>query len=129
MATRKRRPRKRLTLPPDRPCGNTITGGTLVQSLAFDKSKHPRGEPKWTPASAQRWARGHGYVAPDVHETPNQYRVRQFDPGHCEYRTVSFGKSGISATVELPKRRVPAHVIDAVDERLLKHDLRRRGRA
>ena len=120
---RKKRAHKtpRRGLPPDRPCGNTKTGGSLVQSLHFDKEKHPRGKPKWTPARATRWARGEGYVAPKVDETEHQYRVRQFDPGYCEYKTVPFGKTGISGVIEFPRRRPPpAHVVREVEAEMVR---------
>jgi hypothetical protein len=123
----KKKPPRR-PLPPDRACGNTLTGGSLVQSLHFDKKKHPRGKPRWNPKASTEWARGHGYRAPEVAETPNQYRVRQFDPGHCVYRTVPFGKSGISGVIETPERRpAKAHVVEAVNEEMLKRALRRKG--
>ncbi len=123
----KRKPaKKRRPLPPDRPCGNTIDGTSLVQSLRFDKAKHPRGKPAWTPKAATAWSRKHGYRAGEVVDAPGQYRVRQFDPGHCEYRIVPYGASGISAVIETPQRKPPpAHVVRAVDEQRLRRDLKR----
>lgn len=95
-------------------CGSS-TGGTRVQSLAFSKTKHARGKPKWTPARARKWAEAHDYKATKVETTPNEYRLRQRTPGPCEYRSVPFGKSGIRAIME-----TPAHVQRAVDEERVK---------
>ena len=116
-------PKSRSQLPPDRHCGNELTGGSLVQSLHFDKGKHPRGEPAWNAKTATTWARSHGYVAPAVDQHGQQLHVRQFDPGYCEYRTVPFGKNGVSGVVELPIKRAPAHVASAVDLEMLKRNL------
>jgi hypothetical protein len=100
-----------------RRCG-TATGGSRVQSLRFSKSKHARGEPAWTLARARAWVRAHGYRSEKVDEGPGEYRLRQFDPDACLYRSVPFGRgTGIRAVVELPQR-APAHVVRAVEERL-----------
>lgn len=121
---RKKRPARK-GLPPDRPCGNTLTGGTLVQSLTFSKEKHRRRTKPWSKKSASGWARDHGYVHSAVDEKPGTFRIRQFDPGHCEYRTVPFGTSGISGVIETPRRRAPAQVQEAVDVELLRRHRRK----
>jgi hypothetical protein len=91
-----------------------------VQSLVFSKEKHARGRPPWTKRSAKAWAKAHGYVSSDVDEKPNTYRIRQFDPGACEYRTIPFGKSGIQAVVEAPQVKLaPAHVLREVQAELV----------
>lgn len=83
-----------------------------MQSLTFDRAR-------WSPSEARRWVRAHGGVAPKVRATANQYRIRQFDPARCQYRTVPFGDSGVSGVVELPRRRAPAHVVAEVDRQML----------
>ena len=47
-----------------------------IQSVRFAKSKFTRSE-------AISWAKSHGFKSSDVEETPNQYRLRQFDPNLC----------------------------------------------
>jgi len=99
------------------PCGSP-TGGTRTQSLVFSKTKHAKDKPKWTKARAKTWAKSKGYRYGKVDETLNELRLRQFDPGPCQYRSVPFGKSGIRAIVEVPSTR--KHVTRAVNEELLK---------
>jgi hypothetical protein len=99
-----------------RPCGNELTGKSLVQSLMFSKTTQPKGKPPWTPRTIKPWAREHGYVAPHVEETVNTYRVRQFEPhskgrGACAYGTVPFGRgTGIRGVLEFPRKRVESAV-------------------
>jgi hypothetical protein len=47
-----------------------------VQSLRFNKKK-------FTTAQAKKWAKDHGFKSGNVEETPNQIRLRQFDPDRC----------------------------------------------
>ena len=65
--------------------------GSEVQSLLFDK--------QWTVAEAKDWAALHGYRHGKVHVTDNYIRLRQFEPGSGEKRTITFGQ-GIKAIIE-----------------------------
>jgi hypothetical protein len=65
--------------------------GSEVQSLLFDK--------QWTVAEAKDWAASHGYRHGKVHVTDNYIRLRQFEPGSGEKRTITFGQ-GIKAIIE-----------------------------
>lgn len=83
-------------------CGDPVTGGSIVQSISFDRDR-------WTEDEARAWALRHGFVAPYVDETANRLRIRQVDPAACEYRTKPFGHdTGIQATIETPRPRVQA---------------------
>jgi hypothetical protein len=82
-------------------CGDPVTGGSVVQSLLFDRDL-------WTEKEARAWALKHGFVAPFVDMKPNTIRIRQVDPAACEYRTKPFGSSGIQAVLETPVPRVRA---------------------
>lgn len=63
----------------------------------------------FTPAQAKAWVKGHGFKV-SGYEAPSArsayHRFRQFDPDRRHsYRTIPFGKSGIMAVVEVPKRK------------------------
>jgi hypothetical protein len=61
----------------------------------------------YTLAQAKAWIKEHGYAVRGLGEAgAAYYRFRQFDPDHRhDYRTIPFGKSGILAVIEVPKRR------------------------
>jgi hypothetical protein len=61
----------------------------------------------YTLAQAKAWIKEHGYEVRGLGEADAAYyRFRQFDPDHRHvYRTIPFGKSGILAVIEVPKRR------------------------
>ena len=117
--TKRKAPAKRTTKRKKAPACGSPTGGSRAQSLVFSKTKHARGKPKWTKARAKTWAKGKGYKYGKVDETAGEYRLRQFDPGRCLYRSQAFGNSGIRAILELPKR-APAHVVRKVEEELVR---------
>jgi len=61
----------------------------------------------YTLAQAKAWIKEHGYEVRGLGrgEAGAYYRFRQFDPDHRhDYRTIPFGKSGILAVIEVPKR-------------------------
>lgn len=66
-----------------------------IQSLVFSKAH-------FTEAQAKAWAARHGYRYGKVDETPNTYRLRQFNPGSCPttFRTFSLtrGVQGVVCT-------------------------------
>lgn len=62
-----------------------------VQALLLPKAAFSR-------AAATAWAREHKYKAAQVESGGDYWRVRQFDPGLRECRTVAFGR-GIKAIV------------------------------
>jgi hypothetical protein len=82
-------------------CGDPVTGGSIVQSLLFDRDL-------WTEEAARAWAHDHGFVAPFVDVKPNTIRIRQVNPAACEYRTKRFGDHGIKAVIETPQPKVRA---------------------
>jgi HK97 family phage major capsid protein len=47
-----------------------------VQTVIFDQDK-------FTATEAKKWLKEHDMKAPEVDETENTYRFRQFDPGEC----------------------------------------------
>lgn len=66
----------------------------------------------YTLAQAKAWIKEHGYKVRGLgrgeagEAGAAYYRFRQFDPDHRhDYRTIPFGKSGILAVIEVPKRR------------------------
>lgn len=82
-----------------------------VQSLLFSKTEHARGEKPWTKRSARAWAKAHKFASDTLEDTKNFYRFQQFkaDKDRYDYRVISFGKSGIKATIAFPKR-IAAHL-------------------
>lgn len=94
-------------------CGSP-TGGSQVQSLVFKKTKYSK-------AKAKAWAKQHGFKYGKVDDTTNTYRLRQFEPGPCEYRTVVFGPSEILGVIETarPKAgRASLNVMRAIEREL-----------
>jgi len=54
----------------------SIEKASDIQSVRFDKKKFNRNQ-------AISWAKSHDFKYNDVEETPNQWRLRQFDPKKC----------------------------------------------
>lgn len=96
-------------------------GKSRVQSLIFPKRK------RWTAKKARAWAKDHGYKATKVHETDKTFRLRQFDPKACAYRTIPFGPK-IQAVIEVPTRS-RRQVSDALDDLMVSRAVRERRRS
>ena len=72
--------------------------GTVAQSILFPKDNFSISE-------AREWLKSHGKTAGKVDSPANFHRFRQFDPSGCAstIKTISFGGSGIKATVCIKK--------------------------
>lgn len=72
-----------------------LSASTEVQSLALSKKRFS------TAVEAKRWARQHGFEAPKVDETENEWRLRQDDPSffHPEsFRSIKL-RPGVRAII------------------------------
>lgn len=70
---------------------------THVQTLLFPRSQ-------WTPSTAKRWAKAHGYRYGYVDTTENYHRIRQTEPKRGAIsRTIDLGSSGVRAVVQRAK--------------------------
>lgn len=83
--------------------------GSRVQSLRFDKKKFSRSQ-------AISWAKSHGFKYGDVEETPNQWRLRQFDPDKCSRSGgIKEFTSGIEAYICPVKNKEESIELDVLD--------------
>jgi len=75
---------------------------TVAQSILFPKNK-------FSVSEAREWLKSHDKTAGKVDSPANFHRFRQFDPSRCEssIKTISFGGSGIKATVCQLKKTQP----------------------
>lgn len=72
-----------------------LSTSTEIQSLALSKRRFP------TVQEARRWVRTHGFEAPKVDETPNEWRFRQVDPSFFHpdsFRSIEL-KPGVRAVI------------------------------
>lgn len=79
--------------------------GTTAQSILFPKDNFSIGE-------AREWLKSHNKESGKSDSPANFHRFRQFDPSRCAsaIKTISFGKSGIKATVCIRKDVTPGDV-------------------